>query len=158
MHGFFNIIPISNECGELFSRQEIREEDLTIKHILPNDQRYRAQYAYLAAIAVKERNSYISRQCAAAMLSVTASHLLYGYSEHRFKRVFANPTTFVGNHLVRKLGLAPLYAHRKPLKAGNDIYVLEMDKPETRAGLKVLEQRYARFVGVNPWSEEAMRK
>ncbi len=158
VHGFFNVFPIGDKCGELFGRQEMKEEDLTVEHILTDEYRHLARYAYLAAIAVSDRESYVSKQCVTAMLSVIASHLLYGYDEGRLKCVFANPTTFAGNHLVRKLGLHPLYKGRKPLKAGNDIYVLEMDNPETRAGLRALERRYARFVGTNPWSEASQKK
>lgn len=150
--GFFNIIPITEECGELFNRQAIKEEDLDISHMLPPQSFSEAKYAYLAAIAVQEKDRYIGKQCAAALLSVICSQLLHGYSQKNFKRIFANPTTFWGNNLIRKLGFDPLWSLKKPLRAGNDIYVLDM-KDETRQKLAYFEKRYSKFVAGNPWPE-----
>lgn len=147
--GFFNIIPLTTECGALFEKQAIKEEDLSIEHILPRDAMKHAQYAYLAAIAIDDRSKYRSRQCAAALISTMADHLLNAYDTKNLKRLFANPTTFNGNHMVRKLGLEPVVSYKKPLK-GNDIYALNIT-PETIAGLQEFSQRYSRFVGENPW-------
>ncbi len=88
------------------------------------------------------------------MLSVIASQLLHGYRRGTFKRLFANPTTFLGNEMIRRLGLKPLVVHKKPLKA-NDIYVTEMD-PEAIAALQGIEARCGRFVGANPWAAKAV--
>jgi hypothetical protein len=149
VEGFFNIIPLTTRCAELMARQEIKEEDIGIEHMLPYSKLRVAEYAYFAAIAVCDKDSYVGKQCVAALISVTCSHLLNGYAAGRFKALYANPTTFWGNHLVRKLGLKPLYSHRKPLRAGNDIYSMEMNQ-ENRARLKALGKHYSRFVATNP--------
>ena len=154
VEGFFNLIPITNDCASMFEDQVLKEEDLSIDHILPHSELKNAEYAYFAAIAVKDTKSYLSRQCVAAMLSVIASQLLHGYRRGTFKRLFANPTTFLGNEMIRRLGLKPLVAHKKPLKA-NDIYVTDMN-PETIAALQGIEARYGRFVGRNPWAAQAL--
>lgn len=151
--GFFNIIPLTQECGQLFSEQAIKEEDLAIEHILPPEAMQYAQSAYLAAIAIKDRRSYRSRQCAAALLSTMADHLLHAYDLNNLKRIYANPTTFDGNHMVRKLGLKPVVSYKKPLK-GNDIYAMEIT-PESAGELQQTADRYKRFVGKNAWSRKA---
>lgn len=149
--GFFNIIPLTTECGTLFEKQAIKEEDLAIEHILPREAMKHAQYAYLAAIAITDLGEYRSRQCAAALIATMSDHLLNGYDTNVLKRVFANPTTFNGNHMVRKLGLKPVVSFKKPLK-GNDIYALDING-DTVAGLRFFSQRYTRFVGENPWKK-----
>lgn len=147
--GFFNIMPLTLECGALFERQAIKEEDLRVSDILPYEALPHAQYAYLAAIAVKNTRNYFSRQCVAAMMATVADHLLNGYGPG-FKKLFANPTTFNGNHMVRKLGLRPVQTINKGLVKENDIYVTEMND-QSRANLAAMSRRYARFVGDNPW-------
>ena len=150
--GFFNVLPLTTECGALFEQQAIREEDLSIEHILPHEALQHAQYTYIAAIAVKDTGNYQQRQCVAAMISCLADLLLHGYSPKNLRTIFANPTTFSGNKMVRKLGLQPLVAQKKALKE-NDIYTADMNAA-TRAGLEKLSRRYARFVGDNPWQNK----
>ncbi len=147
--GFFNVMPLTTECGEAFMRNEMLEEDLRPDHMLMHDALPFAKYAYVAAIAIEKTDSYVYRQCAAALIAVMADLLLYGYDRGHFRYLFANPTTFHGNKLVRRLGLKPLQNYKKSLKM-NDIYAAEMDD-ETRASLQALSERYARFVGENPW-------
>lgn len=146
--GFFNMLPLTQECGELFARQAIKEEDLRVEDILPHEALKHAQYAYIAAIAVSDTRSYLNRQCAAALVSCLSDLLLHGYGP-ALKRVYANPTTFNGNRMVRKLGLRPLDAQKRSLKE-NDIYAVDMNDA-ARKGLQNLSGRYARFVGANPW-------
>jgi hypothetical protein len=150
--GYYNAIPITTECSELFEQQVIKEEDLTIEHLLPVDAMPEAQYIYLASIAIKDREKYRSRQCAAAMLAAIADNLLNGFDLTKLKRIYANPTTFNGNTLVRKLGMKPVVSYKKPLK-GNDIYALDIT-PETIKELKYFSQRYSRFIGRNDWSKK----
>lgn len=151
--GFFNIIPITTECAQLFDQQAIKEEDLSIEHILHPDALPHAQFSYLAAIAIKDREQYLSRQCAAALLGAISDHFLYGYNPTTLKRIYANPTTFDGNHMVRKLGLKPVVSFKKPLK-GNDIYALDVTD-DVIERLQYVSQRYGRFVGNNPWKTSA---
>lgn len=151
--GFFNVMPITTECAELFDHQAIKEEDLTIEHMLPPEAYPHAQFAYLAAIAVFDTRDYIGRQCAAALVSNMADHFLHGYDITKLKRIYANPTTFNGNHMVRKLGLKPMVSFKKPLK-GNDIYALDIT-PDTIKGLQDFSQRYARFIRENPWKKNS---
>jgi hypothetical protein len=150
--GFYNVIPITTECGELFDQQAIKEEDIQIEHLLPIDAMEHTQYVYLASIAIKDRKNYRSRQCAAAMLAAIADNLLNGYDLTKLKRLYANPTTFNGNHMVRKLGLKPVVSYKKPL-TGNDIYAIDIT-PETIERLKYFSQRYSRFIGKNDWSKK----
>lgn len=149
--GYYNIIPITTECGELFDQQAIKEEDLTVDHILPVEAMPFAQYAYLASIAIKDRHTYRSRKCAAAMMAVIADNLLKGFDLNKLKRVYANPTTFNGNLLVRKLGLKPVVSYKKPL-SGNDIYAIDLT-PEVIEALRNFSERYGRFVATNPWAD-----
>lgn len=149
--GFYNIMPLTEECGKLFAKQEIKEEDLRPDHMLPHEVLGYAQYGYLAAIAVDDTRSYRGRQCTAALMSAMCSHLLHGYNKQYFKTLFVNPTTFQGNHMVRRLGLRPVQTIKKKL-GENDIYTLIMNE-ETRAALTDMEARYGRFVGTNPWKK-----
>jgi len=146
--GFFNIMPLTRECGELFEREAIKEEDLRIEHMLPYESLPHARYAYIAAIAVKDTENYISRQCVAAMVACMADLLLHGYGKP-LKKIFVNPTTFQGNKFVSKLGLKPADTRNKLLKE-NDIYLAELD-PHARKVMQNLSDRYSRFVGENPW-------
>jgi len=147
--GYYNIYPLTEACGQLFDQQAIKEEDIKVSHLLPIEATRHAQYAYLASIAIKNRKDYLNRQCAAALVSSMAEQLIYMYDLTKLKRVFANPTTFNGNMLVRKLGFKPVVSHKKPLK-GNDIYALDIT-PETVEKLQGLAQRYARFINTRPW-------
>lgn len=147
--GFFNVMPLTMECGELFMRNEILEEDLRTEHMLMHEALPFAQYGYVAAIAVKDTHRYLYKQCAAALLATMADMLLHGYSKEYFRMLFINPTTFEGNKLTTRMGIRPLRT-KKGLLSGNDIYAVEMND-ETRAGLQALSDRYARFVGKNPW-------
>lgn len=149
--GFFNIMPITNECAALFDNQQIKEEDLDIQHMLAPEVMHLAENAYLAAIAIKDIGNYQNSQCAAALLSAMCDHFLYGYDITKLKRIYANPTTFNGNNLVRKMGLKPVISHKKPLK-GNDIYAMDIT-PETLDGLKYYSERYKRFICDNAWAQ-----
>lgn len=149
VEGFFNVMPLTTECGEAFLRNEMLEEDLRPDHMLMHEALPYAKYAYVSAIAVRETGPYVYRQCAAALLANMADLLLNGYNKEHFRYLFANPTTFNGNKLVRRLGLRPLQSHKRTLKS-NDIYIAEMTD-ETRETLKAVSERYARFIGTNPW-------
>jgi hypothetical protein len=150
VHGFINIIPLTDECGEMFLQQSIREEDLRIEHFLPHDFLHEARFAYFAAIAVKEIPRYISRQCVAAMFSVAASQLRHHYKS--LEKILANPTTYHGNVIVDHLGMKPLVAWRKPL-GENDIYAIDMAERSSAEKLAWIEDRYAHLIGVNPWAK-----
>jgi hypothetical protein len=150
--GYFNVIPITTECGELFDRQAIKEEDLTIDHLLPPAAMKHAQYVYIASLAIKDSKTYRSRQCAAAMIAAIADNLLNGFDTKQLKRIYANPTTFNGNNIVRKLGLAPVVSINKPLK-GNDIYAMDMT-PKTIEALTHFSKRYGRFINSNCWNKK----
>ena len=147
--GFFNAMPMTTECGELFERHAIKEEDLRIDHLLPHEALPHAQYSYIGAIAVKDTESYLGRQCTAALVGCMADLFLNGYTKS-LRKIFANPTTFQGNKIVRRLGLKPLTGFKKGL-TGNDIYVAEMNE-ETLDVLRNLSQRYGRFIGRNDWA------
>lgn len=147
--GFFNVMPLTMESGDKFMRHEMVEEDLRTQDMLMHEALPFAKYAYVAAIAIESTDSYLNRQCAAALVGAMADLLLYGYNREHFRMLFANPTTFQGNKLVRRLGLKPLQNYKKSLKS-NDIYASTMDE-ETRTSLENLSNRYARFIGTNPW-------
>ena len=149
--GFFNILPITDECAALFDEERLKEEDLSTEHMLPPEALKHAKHAYLAAIAIKDTNTYIHRQCVAALMSTMCDHFLNGYNIEIFKRIYANPTTFNGNQMVRKLGLKPVADYKTPLKA-NDIYAINMT-PETIEGMKYISKRYSHFVGENAWAK-----
>src|SRR5690606_20297326 len=59
--GFIGILPLTQECGEMFDRQEILEEDLTADLVLPREVTAYAQYLYITAIAVSDVNSFRGR-------------------------------------------------------------------------------------------------
>lgn len=149
--GYYNVIPLTSECGDLFAQQAIKEEDMRIEHILPIEATRHAQYAYLASIAIRRRKDYLHRQCAAALVASISDQILNSFDLTKLKRIYANPTTFDGNHLVRKLGMKPVVSYKKPLK-GNDIYALEIT-PETISGLRDFSTRYARFINSSCWKK-----
>lgn len=147
--GYYCILPITAECAALFDQQAIKEEDLRAEHILPQNVMQHAQFSYIAAVAIMDTRQFVSRQCTAAMMAAISHHFLTDYCPGTLKRIYANPTTFDGNHLVRKLGLMPVVAVKKPL-TDNDIYALDMTD-DTLAGLHYFAQRYDRFIAANPW-------
>ena len=152
VQGFFNVMPLTQEAGRLFERNEIKEEDITTEHILAPDVMHYAEYLYFPAIAVRNYESYAARQCTAALMSALAYLLLHTYNPHRLQKIFVNPTTFQGNRMIRKLGLEPLGHYKKAL-TGNDIYLGAFNE-HTIEKLEKLEKRYARFIGYNSWQEK----
>jgi hypothetical protein len=150
--GFFNVMPLTQEAGQAFERNEIKEEEITTDEILgPHVMQY-AEYLYFPAIAVRNYQSYNAHQCTAALMSALASLLLNIYDPQKLKKIFVNPTTFQGNRMIRKLGLEPL-KHYKKVLTGNDIYLANFTE-NTFKKLSEIEQRYARFVGHNCWHEK----
>ncbi|MDB5478583.1 MAG: hypothetical protein JWM96_1078 [Alphaproteobacteria bacterium] len=147
--GYYCILPITSECAELFDQQAIKEEDLTSEHIVPREVMQHAKFAYIAAVAIMDMHDFTSRQCAAAMIAAIASHFTQDYDPQSLQRIYANPTTFDGNHMVHKLGLKPVVTLKKPLR-GNDIYALDLDA-ETLAQFKHFSERYSRFIHQSPW-------
>ncbi len=154
--GFINLMPLTREAGELFEQNKIKEEDITIDHILSPDVMHYAEYLYFPAIAVSDYRTYKARQCTAALLSALCSQILTMYDPARLKKIFVNPTTFQGNRMTQKLGFEPLTGFKKPL-TGNDIYVANFNE-KLFERLRAVEQRYARFVGHNCWYEKDWEK
>lgn len=148
--GFVEILPLTQECGHMIEAQELREEDLIADYILPPDAMRYAQYLYISGIAVKDLEQWRSKQCAAALVSCGAGMMLNLYGDGHLKKIFANPTTFWGNRIIGKFGLAPLRSSRKSLKAGHDFYGAEVT-PALIARYKNLEQRYQPFITDYPW-------
>lgn len=151
VHGFFNVMPLTKEAGNLFERDGLKEEDITTAHILTPDVMAHAQYLYFPAIASRAYQRYQSRQCTAALIGALASHLLAVYTRGTLKKIFANPTTFQRNRMIRKLGLQPLSGFKKPL-TGNDLYYAEFDDAMFQR-LHHIQERYARFIGTNCWAD-----
>lgn len=150
--GYYNLMPIKDSTAKLFYDGHLKEEDLTIDHMLSAQDMHKARYFYLPAITVKDYKSYRSRMAVAALISGMASHLLAMFDLKNIKAIYANPTTFQGNLLINKMGFKPLYKNKKPLGAGNDIYIMEFeDGFEER--LRTMEKRYSKFVASNPWPE-----
>ena len=152
VQGFFNVMPLTAEAGELFERNEIKEEDITTDLILGPEVMHYAEYLYFPAIAVRDYQTYCAKQCTAALMSTLAHLLLHVYDPNRLKKIFVNPTTFQGNRMIRKLGLEPL-KHYKKLLTGNDIYLAAFND-QTVGKLQALEQRYQRFIEYNSWKEK----
>jgi hypothetical protein len=153
VHGFFNVMPLTREAGELFERNSIKEEEITIHHILPPQYMHLAEYLYFPAIAIKDYRSYISHQCTAALMAALTTHLRAIYSMHKLKKIFVNPTTYSGNMMVQKLGLKPLVSFKKPLK-GNDLYYAEFNN-DLYARLSFFEKRFGEFIGSNCWTDKS---
>lgn len=147
--GFFNVIPLTTECGEMFMRNEMLEEDLRVEHMVMHEALPHAKYAYVAAIAVDHADQYMYKQCAAALLATMADLFLNGYNGMNLRHIFANPTTFNGNKLVSRLGFEPVDDRLKSLKM-NDIYAAKMTE-NTEDALRFISDRYRRFVGKSPW-------
>ena len=150
--GYYNLMPIKESTARAFFNGMLKEEDITTEHMLSAQEMRKAQYFYLPAITVKDYKSYRSRQAVAALISGMASHLLSMFDLPNLKAIYANPTTYQGNMLINKMGFQPLYRNKRPLGAGNDIYVLSFEG-DALDRLRRIEQRYSRFVGKNPWPE-----
>lgn len=152
LYGYFNMMPIKESTAQLFQRQELKEEDITTEHMMSSRNMHYARYFYLPAITVKDYKDYRSRQAVAALLSGMASYLLNMFNLNEIQHVYANPTTFQGNHLMRKLGFRPLHNVKKPL-ASSDVYCLQPDQ-HFIAKMKALEKRYSHLISSNPWPEQ----
>jgi hypothetical protein len=150
--GFFNVMPLTREAGVLFENNEIKEENITIRHMLSPDVMQYAEYLYFPAIAVKDYQTYLAHQCTAALMAALASHIRTLYTEKRLKRIFVNPTTYRGNTMIKKLGLKRLQAGKKPLKE-NDLYYADIDAAFYQK-LERFEKRYSRFINSNCWTEQ----
>jgi hypothetical protein len=149
--GYINLMSIKAEAAILIQRQDLREEDIRSNHIIPFQSMHHAQYLYLPAITVKDFRNFRSRQAVAALLSGMASYMLNMYNVRKLKAIYANPTTFQGNILIRKMGFKPLHGAKKPL-SGLDIYYTTPS--ENIVGeLRSIEKRYAHLVSENPWPE-----
>lgn len=151
-YGYYNVMPITEETADLFNRHQLIEEDITSDNILPMSVMHHARYLYMPAITVRDYQSFISRQAVAALLSVMASYLLHMYDLKKIKTIYANPTTFQGNRLMKKMGFQPLHAVKRMLQSSNDIYYLNPDDIFVDY-MQQLEKKYARFVNTNPWPE-----
>ena len=148
--GFIGILPLSQECGRLIEAQELREEDLSAEYVLPAEGTPYAQYVYISGIAVRDLNTWKGSQCTAALISAAAGVVRNIYDARYLKAIFANPTTYWGNRIIGKFGLAPLRSTRKSLKAGHDFYGAEATS-ELMAHYRHLEKRYQRFICDYPW-------
>lgn len=148
--GFFNVIPLTEECGKLFESNDIKEEEIGAEHILACDVTKYAQYLYVAAIAVKDRHSIKSHQCVAALMGGLCNRITTLYDLAYLKKMFANPTTFDGNRLIKKLGLEPIQSVKRSIRAGNDIYTLTFNQ-SAFDNLNNIENRYQRFINALSW-------
>ena len=148
--GFFNVIPLTQEAGELFSENIIREEDIEAEHILEPEAMAYARSIYVAAIAVKRPHTIIGNQCVAALIAGLCNRICATYQHEYLKNIFVNPTTFDGNRFIRKLGMEPVHSLRTGLRAGNNIYALSLDK-ESFDNICATEDRYKRFVMKYEW-------
>lgn len=148
--GFVEILPLCIECGAMIEKQELREEDLTADLILPPETMQYAQSLYISGIAVKDLNSWRSKQCAAALVAAGAGMIRHLYGGSHLKKIYANPTTFWGDRIIGKFGLAPIGNSGKSLKAGHDFYAAKMT-PALRKHHELLEKRYQSFILNYPW-------
>ena len=144
--GFFNIIPLTEECTRKFENNAVREEEIYAEDILDPASMAYAQSLYVAGIAVKNRHTLIGKQCVAALMYGLCNRLRVLYDPSFLKKIYVNPTTFDGNRFSRKPGLEPIRAAKRSLRAGNDIYGIGLS-PKTFASLREMEKRYERFVG-----------
>lgn len=148
--GFVEILPLTMECGALFEKGDLLEEDLTADLILPPETMQHAQYLYISGIAVRDVKSYVSRQAAAALVSCGAGMIRHLYGNGQLKKIFANPTTFWGNRIIGRFGLRVSTGYKKLLKAGNDVYEVSVT-PDYMDFMAGLEKRYQRFLIDYPW-------
>lgn len=155
LYGFFTVLPIHAECAALFEKNDLMEEDLGIEFVLPHEALRYAEYAYVPAIAIRDLDGYLSRQCVAALMVGMTDLFLNGYDKTRLKKIYVNPTTYHGNRFVRRLGFEPLKGYKKTL-TGSDTYAVNFT-PELVEKYKRINQRYRRFVGANPWTAENIR-
>jgi hypothetical protein len=149
--GYLTLMPLKQSTNDLILRQDLPEEDITPDHLLGANAMHHAQYLYLPAITVKDFKSFRSRQAVAALLSGMASYMLNMYDVRKLKAIYANPTTFQGNLLIKKMGFKPLHGAKKPL-SGLDIYYTAPSENIVNE-LRALEKRYAHLVSENPWPE-----
>lgn len=148
--GFFNVIPLTEECSKQFENNAIREEEIHADDILGPESMKFAQSIYIAGIAVKNRQTLKGKQCVAALMSGLCNRIRTLYDPAYLKKIYVNPTTFDGNRFTRKLGLEPVRPAKKFLRAGNDIYALELSS-KTFDMFRGIEGRYERFVSENSW-------
>ena len=148
--GFVEILPLTEECGKLFEKGDLLEEDLTADFILPPESMRYAQYLYISGIAVRDVKTHVSRQAAAALVSCGAGMIRHLYGNGYLKKIFANPTTYWGNRIIGRFGLRPSTVYKKLLKAGNDVYEVSVT-PEYMAFIGGIERRYQRFIIDYPW-------
>ena len=149
LFGFFTILPISSECAALFEKNDLKEEDLSLEFVLPHESLRYAEYAYVPAIAIRNIDEYLSRQCLAALMVGMTNLFLNGYNPERLKKIYVNPTTYHGNRFVRRLGFEPLKGYKKTLTE-SDTYAVDFT-PELAKRYAQISRHYQRFVGDNPW-------
>lgn len=150
VHGYADFLPLTADAQKLIENRELREENITADHILPPDAARRATAIYFAGIAIRDRKSTFGARCAAALLGGWGHMLATKYDRDALKYIYANPTTFSGNRLTRRMGLGPVSFNKKTTE-GMDLYMLSLDG-KTHTPVDALYPRYKDLIDFIEWA------
>lgn len=147
--GYADFLPLTIEAQTLIERYELKEEDIVPDHILAPNEIHKCNAVYFAGIAVRGRGTSLAARCAAALVAGFADMLQHSYKKSPLKILYANPTTFWGNKLSRRLGFVPV-DFRKTKMGGMDLYMSPLQNNRSTA-LDALHERYKIFIDKTEW-------
>lgn len=149
VHGYADFLPLTDEALRAIKERELKEENIGPEHILPPQQIDQCRGIYFAGIAVKRYKSVLGARCTAALLG-GATHMLEKiYARSPLEFLLANPTTFSGNKLTRRMGLGPVSFHKRTM-SGMDLYLSSLDGAR-KQDLYSLHRKYKPLINSVSW-------
>jgi hypothetical protein len=149
VHGYADFLPLTDDALESIKDRRLKEEDIGSDHILAPEHIRNCRGIYFAGIAVKNRKSVLAARCAAALLGGAAHMLENVYDDAPLEHLLANPTTFSGNKLTRRMGLDPI-SFQKLTISGMDLYMSSLDDARKR-DIYALHRKYETLISSVSW-------
>ena len=150
MHGYADFLPLTPDAQKAIEERMLKEEDIGPEHILTPDQISRCRAVYFSGIAIRDRKTLLGARCAAALLAGVGHMMEHVYKNAPLEFFYANPTTFSGNRLTKRMGLGPVSFQRKTME-GMDLYMLPMDTEKDARG-HALYTRYQHLITSMAWA------
>ena len=102
--GYFDVIPLKNNFGELFFQGRVTEKDITHEDILTPSEVTQCRYLYISGLAVSDCESYAAHTNAFVLIWGLLKYLNHFYGKTT-ALTFAVAFTKEGENLLRKFGL-----------------------------------------------------
>ncbi len=150
VHGYADFLPLTSAALDLMLERNLMEEDIGPEHILAPEHLHLCRAVYFAGIAVRDKGSVSGSRCTAALVAGVAHRMTHTYRDIPLEYFLANPTTFSGNRLGKRMGLESVSFSKKTMR-GMDLYMLTIN-PASRRTMQELYDRYRAHVGNIDWA------